>query len=282
METTQNTVTSKDGTTIAFEQAGSGPGIVLVPAALSDRADTAKLAKWLARNFTVLNYDRRGRGQSTDTPPYHIAREVEDIHALLEVAGGSAYLFGSSSGAVLALEAANHLGQSVRGLFLYEPPFIVDDSHPPMPDDLAPAIEKLLEEGRRSDAVKLFFRRGMGIPAVFVSLMRWLMPGWSKMTRMAHTTLYDLEILRGTQAGRPLPPDRWSAVRAPTRVMVGGKSGPFFHSGAQALARLLSDADYRSLPGRDHSAVMMAAKDLAAAIEDFVHNQRSLSRASHA
>jgi pimeloyl-ACP methyl ester carboxylesterase len=269
VDTVQKTVTSKDGTTIAFERLGTGPTIILVSAALADRADTAKLARLLAEKFTVISYDRRGRGQSTDTQPYALEREVEDIAALIDAAGGSAYLFGSSSGSVLALEAASRLGRAVGGLFMYEPPLIVDDSHPPMPDDLAAQVEKLLAADRRHDAVKLFFHKGMGIPAVFVTLMRWLMPGWSKMARIAHTIPYDLAVLAGTQTGQPLPDSRWASAQLPTLVMVGSKSEPFFHTGAQALAGLLPDGQYRPLVGGNHGAVMMNPKAIATEVSGF-------------
>lgn len=136
METVQRTATSKDGTIIAFEQTGKGPAVILVAAALADRGGTTRLARHLARRFTVVNYDRRGRGKSTETKPYAVEREVEDIEALIDASGGSALVFGSSSGSVLALEAASELAAKTRKLFMYEPPFIVDDSHPPMPDDL--------------------------------------------------------------------------------------------------------------------------------------------------
>jgi pimeloyl-ACP methyl ester carboxylesterase len=273
VDTVQGTVTSKDGTTIAFEQSGTGPAIVLVGAALADRAGTAKLAKHLAQKLTVINYDRRGRGKSTDTLPYAVEREVEDLEALIDGTSGSGYLFGSSSGSVLALEAASKLGNKVKALFMYEPPFIVDESRPPMPDDFAEQIHKLVTADRRSDAVKLFFAKGMGIPTLFVTMMRLLMPGWSKMAAIAHTLRYDLAVLAGTQAGKPLPDKRWASAQAPTLVMVGGKSEAFFHAGAKALAGLLPNAQYRSLEGRDHSAVMMAPKDIAAAVTGF-----SLSR----
>jgi pimeloyl-ACP methyl ester carboxylesterase len=264
----QKTVVSADGTIIAYEQSGAGPAIVLVSAALSDRADAVKLAKRLARSFTVINYDRRGRGKSTDTPPYAAAREIDDVEALLE-AVGPAYLFGSSSGAVLALDAANRLGSRVRGLFLYEPPLIVDNSRPPMPDDFAGRVRRLVDAGRNSDAVRLFFTQGMGIPGLFVTLMRWLMPGWSKMAGMAHTLEYDLALTQGVQTGQPLPAGRWAQVQARTLVMAGEKSETFFHTGAQALAGLLPAAEYRPLPGRDHGAILSAPQDLAAALEGF-------------
>jgi pimeloyl-ACP methyl ester carboxylesterase len=262
-------VTSKDGTTIAFEQSGAGPTIIVVDAALADHTGTAKLAKLLAEKFTVINYDRRGRGESSDTPPYEIEREVEDIEALIDAAGGTAYLFGSSSGAVLALEAANKLSDKVKGLFMYEPPFIIDDSRPPMPDNFAEQVGKLVTAGRPGDAVKLFFHKGMGIPAVFVTMMRLLMPGWSKMVAIAYTVPYDLAVLAGTQTGKPLPTARWASATIPTLVMVGSKSEAFFHTGARALTSLLQNAQYQSLEGRGHGAVLMAPKDIATAVSGF-------------
>lgn len=274
-----STVLSKDGTTIAFEQSGTGPVIVLVGAALADRAGTAKLAKLLAQHFTVINYDRRGRGKSTDTHPSTVDREVEDLEALIDAVGGSASLFGSSSGAVLALEAGNLLNTKIECLFLYEPPFIIDDSHPKVPDDLAEHIHELVAANRRNDAVRLFFTKGMGIPAVFVTLMRFLMPGWSNMAAIAHTIPYDLACLSGTQKGLPLPATRWASAQAPTVVMVGGKSEAFFHVGAKALVGLLPHAQYRSLEGRDHSAVLMAPKDIATSIHGFfIQTERETGR----
>ncbi len=211
---TQKNVTSKDGTTIAFEQSGTGPVVILVAAALSDRSSTSRLAEHLSAHFTVINYDRRGRGKSTDTQPYAVEREIEDIEAMIDVSGHSAFLFGSSSGAALALEAANMLDGKVKKLFLYEPPFIVDDSRPPIADDLSHQIAELVSAGRRNDAVKLFFAKAIGIPNFAVNLMRFLMPGWSKMAGMAHTIPYDIAVLAGTQTGKPLPPRRWTTITA--------------------------------------------------------------------
>jgi pimeloyl-ACP methyl ester carboxylesterase len=269
MEKRQKRVTSKDGTSIAYDESGSGPAVIIVAAALADRDGTTRLANHLARRFTVVNYDRRGRGQSSDTKPYAIEREVEDIEAMIDASGGSAFLFGSSSGSVLALEAASRLGLKVRKLFMYEPPFIVDNTHPPLPDDFSSQIRDLVTAGRRNDAVKLFFARGMGIPGFAVALMRWFMPGWSKMAAIAHTLPYDLAVLDGTQAGKPLPATRWSEKTAPTLVAVGSKSEPFFHTGAQALVPLLPRAEYRSLEDLDHSAILMATNALADEIKPF-------------
>ncbi len=274
LKTNQKTVTSKDGTSIAFEQTGTGPVVILVEPALSDRSGSAKLAKHLAGKFTVVSYDRRGRGKSTDTQPYAIEREVEDIEALIDATGGSAYLFGSSSGSVLALEAANKLSSKVKQLFMYEPPFIIDDSRPPMPDDFINEVSALVSANRRNDAVRLFFTKAMGIPGFAVTLMRILMPGWSKMAGVAHTIPYDLTLLAGTQTGNALPSSRWAGTIAPTMVMVGSKSEAFFHNGAKALIGLLPNAQYRSLEGRDHSAVVMASKAIADEVEQFFLTQK--------
>ena len=263
------TVTSRDGTVIAYEQTGAGPVVILVSAALADRGGTTRLANHLAQRFTVINYDRRGRGKSTDTQPYAVQHEVEDIAALIDASGGSAFVFGSSSGSVLALDAASRLGGKIRKLFLYEPPFIVDDSRPPLAPDLAERITELVSAGRRNEAVTLFFGKGMGIPNFAVTLMRLVMPGWSKMAGMAHTIPYDLAILAGTQAGQPLPAQRWSSATAPTLVMVGSRSEPFFHNGAKALAETLADARYGCLEGRDHSVVLLASQAMATEVTKF-------------
>ncbi|MGC4055981.1 MAG: alpha/beta fold hydrolase [Paludibaculum sp.] len=262
-------VTSRDGTAIAYEQLGSGPPVVLVAAALSDRGAARRLAEHLAPHFTVLNYDRRGRGKSTDTQPYSPQREIEDIEAVIDAAGAPVALFGSSSGAVLALDAASHLSSKVRRLVLFEPPFIVDNTWPPMPEGLPREAAELASAGRRNEAVQLFFSKGMGIPAPAVTAMRYLMPGWSKMTGMAHTISYDLTIVAGTQTGKPLPRDRWTGQIPPTLVVVGSRSETFFHNGARELAGLLPHSRYNSLEGQDHSAVLLAPKELAATAGQF-------------
>jgi pimeloyl-ACP methyl ester carboxylesterase len=269
----QKMTTSRDGTTIAYETTGAGPVVVLVSAALADRGGTRRLAKQLAKHFTVINYDRRGRGKSTDTQPYAVEREVEDVEALIDASGGSAFLFGSSSGAVLALEAASKLDGKVKKLFMYEPPFIVDDSRPPMPDDFGKQITELVAAGRPGDSVKLFFTKGMGIPNFAVTLMR-LLPGWSKMTGMAPTLPYDLAILAGTQTGKPLPASRWASMTPPTLVVVGSRSEAFFHQGAKALVGILLNAQYRSLDGGNHGAVLLAPKAIAAVAEDFFPDRK--------
>jgi len=272
---TMKTVISKDGTAIAYDQLGQGPILILVSQALSDRTETSRLAELLAGSFTVVNYDRRGRGDSEDTPPYAVEREVEDIEALIDEAGGSAFLFGSSSGATLSLEAASRLNGKVKKLFLYEPPLIVDESRPPLPEDFVRQVAELLAADRRGDALKLFLTKAMGIPALFVTLMRF-MPDWSKMKALAHTLPYDLMITAGSLTGRPLPPGQWSSAGMPTLVVTGEKSEGFFHSGAQALAGNLPKARHHVLEGQSHGAVVMGTKALAPVMVEFFQSKNGV------
>jgi pimeloyl-ACP methyl ester carboxylesterase len=262
-------VSSRDGSLISYEASGSGPLIVLVAGALADRTDARKLAAQLSTSFTVVNYDRRGRGASTAARPYYEGCEVHDIESLLAAMGGRGFLFGSSSGGVLALDAAAALA-NVDGVVVYEPPFIVSDGRAPDPSRFVPAITDAVGAGRLDDAARLFFIKSMGIPALGVLLMRHLMPSWKKMAAMAPTLLHDFAILKGTQDRRPLPTTRWDSLTAPLLVLVGGKSEAFFHEGAKALTEQLPGARYSSLDGRNHSAVMTAPTAIAAEIRRFL------------
>ncbi|HEX6336813.1 MAG TPA: alpha/beta hydrolase [Jiangellaceae bacterium] len=262
------TVTSADGTTIAYDKAGSGPPIILVASALSNRSDAARLAGLLAARFTVLNYDRRGRGASGDVQPYAVEREVEDIATLIEAAGGTASLFGSSSGAVLAMEAAAR-GLNVTRLALFEPPFVVDAESRRPPADAYAHVAKLLGEGRRSDAVRYFMAEVLGVPRTLVRAMRLMRKTWAAMTDMADTILYDLTILAGRQDGRPPTPDEWASVEAPALVLAGGKSDLTLRRSALAVADVLPEAEHRVLPGLNHGAVVMSPKALAPVLIEF-------------
>ena len=258
-------VFSKDGTAIAFERAGKGPAIILVDGALCYRASgpMAPLAALLAPRFTVFTYDRRGRGESGDTSPYAVEREVDDIDALIKAAGGSAFVYGISSGAGLALEAANRR-LAITKLALYEAPFIVDDSRPPVPADFVQQLERLLAEGRRGNAVRLFMK-AVGVPAVLVALMRF-MPAWSRLTGVAHTLPYDMTIVLDNQRGKPLPVTRWTSATAPTLVVAGGKSPAWMRNAMQALARVIPNAKHYTLEGQTH---MVSAKVLAPVLVEF-------------
>jgi pimeloyl-ACP methyl ester carboxylesterase len=227
------------------------------------------LAAELSRRFTVFTYDRRGRGESGDTAPYALDHEIEDIQALVHEAGGSAHVYGISSGAVLALEAAGR-GIGIESLVLYEPPFIIDDSRPPFPADYASQLETFLAANRRGDAVRLFMRQ-VGVPRALVALMR-LIPVWRKVTATAHTLPYDAAAMGDTQAGKPLPAERWAGVTAPTLVVVGGNSPTWMYNGTRALADLLRNARHRVLEGQKHA---VKPKVLAPVLVDFFGQPRA-------
>ncbi|MFB4316118.1 alpha/beta fold hydrolase [Actinomadura sp. 21ATH] len=271
---TDTTVTSADGTEIAFERLGSGPAVILVASALADRSDARRLARLLAAaGRTVINYDRRGRGASGDAAGYAVEREIEDIAALIGHAGGPAALFGSSSGAVLALRAAA-AGLDVERLALYEPPFAVDASGFGPPEGFGDRIGALLERGEHGRAVKAFMTEAQGMPALMVNAMR-LIPGpWAAMKGMARTLPYDIAVMGDTQRGRPLDPAEWSSAACPALVLTGGKSPAGFHAAARALAEVLPDAEHRTLPGLNHGAVAMAPKRLAPALSAFLSGGR--------
>ncbi|RED33420.1 alpha/beta fold hydrolase [Paenibacillus sp. VMFN-D1] len=261
---TMETVISKDGTKIAYERQGNGPAIILVASAAADHHDAAQIADQLANHFTVYNYDRRGRGQSSDTHPYSVKREVEDIEALIQTAGGNACLFGSSSGAVLALEAASRLGEQVARLYLYEPPFIINDSRKPLPAEYVEHLNSLIEADRRSDAVAYYMLEALGIPEEYISYMK-ADPSWNSMEALAHTLAYDGMIMGDTQSGKPLPVNRWN-VSIPAIIITGENSEPLFHDAAKELAGILPAAETFTLIGQDHSAVVMAPNVLAEVI----------------
>jgi pimeloyl-ACP methyl ester carboxylesterase len=266
-------VRSADGTTIAFDRLGNGPAIVLVGGAFSYRAFSkmVELAELLATRFTVINYDRRGRGDSDDTAPYAVAREIEDLEALIDVAGGSASVWGWSSGGVLALRAAAS-GLGIEKVAVYEPPFIVNDSGRIPPKDFAAKLSELTASDRRGDAVKYYMTRGMGIPRTFVTMMRFT-PFWSKLKATALTLPYDWAVLGDTMEGRPLSATEWESVTAPTLVMAGEKSPVQLRDAADALASVLPNARHRVLAGQSHNVSMKA---LAPELIEFLADTTSL------
>jgi pimeloyl-ACP methyl ester carboxylesterase len=242
---TMETTTSKDGTTIAFDRLGDGPPVVLVTGGSVDRMDNAPLADALASSFTVFNYDRRGRGPSGDTPPYAVEREVEDIDAVIEAAGGAANLYGISSGAALAMDAAAS-GSPITKLALYEPPW-VPEGGPRPPADAAKTYAELVEADRRGDAVEFFMSKVVGMPDEFVSQARSA-PFWAKQEALAHTLAYDATIMDDYW----LPTDRAANVKVPTIVMAGDATFPWIIDTARALAEAIPDAELRILEGQTH------------------------------
>jgi pimeloyl-ACP methyl ester carboxylesterase len=238
------TVKSKDGTTIAFDRLGSGPPVVLVCGGSVDRTADAAIAQELASDFTVFNFDRRGRGDSGDTLPYAIDREVEDIEAVIGVAGGAAFLWGSSSGAVLALIAAENV--PVTKLALWEPPF-VPEGVPRPPEDQVSQYETMVAEGRRGDAVEYFMTKVIGMPPEVVAGAR-TQPWWAATEARAHTLAYDARIM----GDYSLPKELAASVKVPTMVIAGGADFPWMRQTAETLAAALPDGQVRILEGQGH------------------------------
>lgn len=243
------TTVSADGTRIAFDQAGDGPPVILVLGAFNDRSTGAPLAKALESRFTVLNYDRRGRGASGDTQPYAVEREVEDLDALIREAGGAARVFGYSSGGTLALEAASR-GLNITQLAIYEAPFMVGDDVPRPPKDLVLQLAKLVASGNRGEAVELFQTRLVGIPEQVVIQLRNA-PFRPALEATAHTLVYEATIVGDLE----LPVGRLSSIKTPTLVVYGGESPAFMGNGAMALAKALPDGRVRALDGQNHDIV---------------------------
>lgn len=250
--TTTRFATSADGTRIAYEVHGSGPALVLVDGALCQRSmgPARSLAEQLAPSFAVHAYDRRGRGESgPGETTYAVEREIEDLAAVIGAAGGHGHVFGSSSGAALALAAAQS-GVRIDRLALYEAPFIVDDSHAPHDPGLPARMRSLVDQGRRGDAVRLFLRT-VGAPGPMIAVMR-LLPVWKKLTGVAHTLPHDLTIVIDRQQGRPLPEGLYDAVAAPTLVIAGGKSPEYLRNAQAAVAGAVPDGRVETLPGQTH------------------------------
>jgi pimeloyl-ACP methyl ester carboxylesterase len=254
------TVVSQDGTSIAFDRAGRGPAVILVNAGPTDRNVNAALAGLLTAQFTVINYDRRGRGDSGDTEPYAVDREYEDLDAVIDAAGGSAFVFGNSGGGILALEAAAR-GLAITKLAVWEPPYILDGTRPPVPKDYRQQLSDLLAAGRRGDMVELFMTQAVGLPAEFVASLR-ASPFFPSMEVVAHALVYDAMIVGDFS----LPTRRLATVKAPTLVVDGGQT-PWLTTAAEAVATALPDAQRRTLEGQPHN---VDAAALAPVVADFL------------
>jgi pimeloyl-ACP methyl ester carboxylesterase len=260
------TVRSKDGTNIAYEKSGQGPAVILVDGAMCWRESgpARPLAALLDKDFTVFIYDRRGRGESGDTQPFAVEREVEDLEALINEAGGSAFMYGISSGAALALEAAT-CNLPIKKLALYEAPLIVDDSREPLPADYVGKMHEYKAARRYSDMVKMFMKV-VEVPAFFIFLMQ-LMPAWKNMTKVAPTLPYDTALTAPYQHGKPLPKDRWHASM-PTIVADGGKSPAWMRNANRSLAETIG-APYHTLEGQTH---MLKPEAIAPVLKEFFSN----------
>jgi pimeloyl-ACP methyl ester carboxylesterase len=262
-------VTSKDGTTIAFDRLGEGSSVILVSGASTARGIHAQLADLLAGGFTVFNYDRRGRGESGDTPPYAIEREVEDLHAVITEAGEAAAVFGNSSGAVLTLHAAA-AGLSITKLALWEPPFMVDPDAPRRQQAYVAQLTELLDAGRRGDAMALFMNHR---PARGDD--RWDAPRADVAGHggTGHTLAYDATVMGDST----VPTDLIGSIKTPTLVLDGSDTGAWAASSARALTAALPNPQRHTLKGQDHA---VAWDVIAPILKEFFMSSAAPSRSN--
>jgi pimeloyl-ACP methyl ester carboxylesterase len=241
-----NTLTSIDGTTIAYDRSGSGPAIVFVAGAFNDRATLAPLAQELAGEFTVVTYDRRARGDSGDTKPWSIEREVEDLDALIAVladeAGGTAHMFGFSSGGILALHAAAG-GSAISRVVCYEPPYPFGEGNAA---DLPARLGELVDSGRGGDAVELFQTEAIGLPPEVVAQLR-RSPMFAALEAVAQSVVYDSTITTGST-----PPD---TLTTPTLVISGARTFPALVRSAKLTAAALPKGRHVEVPGGAHHTI---------------------------
>lgn len=271
-------IQSADGTTICFDNWGDGQPLIMVDGATGYRATSQlpqQVSELLGTEFRVYAYDRRGRGESGDTSPYAPEREVQDLAAVIEAAGAPALVCGFSSGAVLALDAAA-AGLPIAHLALFEPPFVVGDSRPPLPADYVERLDSAIADGRPGDAAEIFLTAAIGLPAEAVGGVRQS-PFWPALEAVAHTIAYDGRIMGNTMSGAPLPTDRWASLAMPTLIMYGNGTEPWLITAARALADLLPTASLQAVEGAQHS---VASDALAPALRQFALREHSATSRS--
>lgn len=263
------TVTSADGTTIAYTAWGAGEPIIIIDGATAHRATTpenAPAAALLADEFCVINYDRRGRGESGDTLPYAVDREYEDLAAIINHTGGPATVFGWSSGGNLALNAAQ-AGVPIARLALFEPNVVIDDARPPLPSDYVERLDAAVRDGRPGDAVDLFMTAAAGMSEEMLPSLREDAASWADLEAIAPTIAYDGRQVGDAMSGNPLRTDLWDRITVPVLVMHGIDTWPFLATGARVAADHLPTATLHPVPGENHSTT---PDILAAALRDFI------------
>jgi pimeloyl-ACP methyl ester carboxylesterase len=260
-------VTSKDGTQIGYSVVGSGPAIVLVDGAMCWRemGPATPLAEQLKDKFTVYTYDRRGRGESGDTKPYSTQREVEDLAAVIEAAGGSVAIYAISSGVAVALETANSV-PGITGMVLYELPIFTDSTRKPVPTDYVQRMDELVAKGDNAGAVKHFMQNGIGVPW-FVLLMMGMFGMFKKMAPVGPTLPYDTAFVNPLWTYKPIPAERWSHVTVPVLTVGGSKSDTWMQNAQRAVAANLPNAEHKTLVGQNH---MVAPTAIAPMIKEFL------------
>ena len=245
------TTTSRDGTIIAFTKTGSGPPLIIVDGAFCYRENgpASELASVLAQHFTVFTYDRRGRGESGDTAPYAVEREIDDLQAVTREARATPFVVGISSGGALILQAVAS-GVAVKKIALYEPPYVAAGNGPRSSKDVKDRLQSLVSAGDRGGAVRFFMTDVFGAPRAFVFAMPFLMPNaWKRNKLVVHTLPYDLTILDD----RSVLNERSSSISVPTLVIGGEKSPKELRDAVAAVANALPNGQSRFLSGQDHN-----------------------------
>jgi pimeloyl-ACP methyl ester carboxylesterase len=253
-------VTSADGTLIAYDRLGDGPAVVLVCGGSVDRMSNAPLAALLAENYTVYNYDRRGRGDSGDAEVYEIEREFEDLDAIFAVAGGSAHLYGTSSGAALAV-LATAAGRPVNRLALWEPPYILEGTRERPPANTADIYRDFVAAGRRDQAAEYFMAEVVGLPPEFVAMAK-ASPWWPAQEAIAHTLAYDATVM----GDYSVPVEELADIAVPTQVLTGGASDEWMRLGNETVVTHLTNGSHRTLKNQQHN---VDAAVLAPALKEF-------------
>jgi pimeloyl-ACP methyl ester carboxylesterase len=262
-------ITSKDGTQIAYDKTGRGPALILVNGAFGyrDNGNTRELATLLADHFTVYDYDRRGRGESTDQQPYSVEREIEDLNALAEACGETPSVCGFSSGCGVVLRTMNQ-GRTFKKIALYEPPYVAIRKEDELPvNEVKKEIKNLISEGKRAEAVDYFLKKALRIPGVFLFFLRFFnRSGWKKNEIIAHTLLYDLEVMGNLTFPAGLARNNLSPV-----LVIGGEKSPErLSNGVKNVAKNVPHSETLFLKGQTHNVTM---KVIAPALITFFNSK---------
>jgi len=257
------TVISADGTGIAYWREGSGPPLLLVHGGVWDHLAWHFVVPFLARKFTVYTFDRRGRGESGDTPPYAVERELDDIDALLQMIRDPAHLLGHSAGGILALLAAERT-DNLLSLILYEPAFVVDGARQRPAPDVLEKMRSLLAAGDPDEVIRIAMRETLALSESEIAAME-AGPGWEHLRAVAHTVPDDLELWNV-----PLVPESVHAVRTRTLLLTGSESPAWLQQAAQAVQAALPFARLRVLAGQEHHATLTAPEMFAQVVTNFV------------
>jgi len=258
------TITGKDGTTLAVDTIGQGAPVILVGGAFNDRSTVAALGAELASAFTVVTYDRRGRGASDDkSDDYLVANEIDDLAAVIEHVGGRASAFGHSSGAILVLEGVMR-GLPIDRVAVYEPPYTCDENLPRPSSGIHDRLKALVAAGDHDGAVEWFLREAVGVPAEAISAMR-AGEEWSFLRGKAASLPYDLLL---SAPWRMMPAERLAGVGVPLLAVYGDRTAPNLAAATKAVAETVPGAELRVLAGEDH-AVLHRPAELARLLAKF-------------